>query len=124
MKPRLRHGDIFSIVGVGLAALLCGVGLWFQRTPAARVAIRYPDDSSVTFSLTDSREIVVEGNHGIVLTVTIAEGRVCVSESTCPDHVCVRSGWLSKNGQVAACVPAGVYVQVVGGNSEVDGVTI
>lgn len=123
MKPRLRRGDVIAASVVGLAALLCGMGFWFQRIPAAQVAIRYPNGSSAFFSMTESRELTVVGNAGIVLTVTIAEGRVCVSESTCPDHVCVRSGWLSKNGQVAACVPAGVYVQVVSGNSEVDGVT-
>ncbi len=124
MKPRLRRGDVMAASVVGLAALLCGMGFWFQHTPAARVAIRYPNGSSAFFSMTESREVTVEGNDGIVLAVTIADGRVCVSESTCPDHTCVRSGWLSKNGQVAACVPAGVYVQVVGCNGEVDGVTV
>ena len=124
MRPAwLRRGDVVVIGVVLAAALFAGIGIWFDRAPAARVSIQYPDGSSALFSISENRSVEIVGNGGIALTVEIADGRVRVKHSDCPDQVCVHSGWSSQSGQAAACVPAGVCVQVVGGDSQVDGVT-
>lgn len=124
MRPVwLRRGDVVTIGVVLAAVLLSGIAIWFNRAPAARVSIQHPDGSSALFSIADNRIIEVDGAQGITLTVEIANGRVRVKHSDCPDQVCVHSGWLSRSGQAAACVPAGVCVQIVGGDSQVDGVT-
>ncbi len=124
MRPAwLRRGDVVVIGVVLAAALLSGIVIWFNRAPAARVSVQYPDGSSALFSITENQSITITGNEDITLIVEIADGRVRVKHSDCPDQVCVHSGWLSQSGQAAACVPAGVCVQVVGGGSQVDGVT-
>ena len=37
---------------------------------------------------------------------------ISFQDSQCPDHVCEQFGQLSEEGAWAACVPAGVYVQL------------
>lgn len=124
MRPVwLRRGDAVVIGVVLTITLLSGIAIWCHRAPAARVSIQYPDGSSALFSLDEDRLIEIEGNQDITLTVEIADGRARVKRSDCPDQVCVHSGWLSRNGQAAVCVPAEVCVQIVGGESQVDGVT-
>lgn len=41
-------------------------------------------------------------------------GRVRVIESTCPDKVCVRSGWISRSGQAIVCLPNRIVVRIEG----------
>ncbi len=45
----------------------------------------------------------------------VMDGGICFIESVCPDHDCERFGVLSAEGEWAACLPAGVSVQVVAG---------
>lgn len=119
----MRHGDWVAAVAVGVTALLSAAFFWRGQAPAARLEIHYPDSSVAVYSLSQERTVAVQGQNGMELTVEIANGRARVRQSGCPDQVCVNCGWLSRSGQTAACVPAGVYIQVVGGSQTVDGVT-
>lgn len=37
--------------------------------------------------------------------VTIFEGKVAVTEATCPGQDCVHRGWISENGESSVCLP-------------------
>jgi len=41
-------------------------------------------------------------------------GRIRFAESDCPDKICVNTGWLSKSGQIAVCLPRRVSVEIRG----------
>ncbi len=124
MRPVwLRRGDVAAACAVLVTALLAAVFLWVRSAPASQVSVQYPDGHIERYSLYEPRNIEIRGNDDIVLTVEIQNGRACVRESACHDQVCVHSGWLSRNGQTTACLPAGVSVQIIGESDTVDGVT-
>ena len=79
-------------------------------------------DGETVLSLDQPAVVSFTGKNGMVLTVEVADGRVRVRESGCPDQICVHSGWLSSTGQSAACVPAGIAVRVRAGSASSDGV--
>ncbi len=122
-NARMRHGDWVAAVAVGVLALLSAAFFWHGQAPAAQLEIHCADNTVAVYSLSQVRSVAVTGQNGVELTVDIENGRARVRESTCPDQVCVNSGWLSRSGQTAACVPAGVYICVTGGTPTVDGVT-
>lgn len=119
---RLRRGDYVVLLLAAVAAIGCCIRIWWPRT-AGQTAVVVTPYGEQRYSLSQTVTFTVEGNNGTVLSIEIDGGRVRVLDSSCPDQVCVHSGWLSKNGQAAACVPAGVSVRVVGGSQEIDGVT-
>lgn len=43
-------------------------------------------------------------------------GRIRFAEADCPDKVCVRTGWISRSGQIAACVPGHLIIKIEGGS--------
>ena len=120
-SPVVRRAD-FLLAGMVLAVallLLTGGGL-FAR-PGAAAVVTTPDGETV-LSLDQPAVVSFTGKNGMVLTVEVADGRVRVRESGCPDQICVHSGWLSSTGQSAACVPAGIAVRVRAGSASSDGV--
>lgn len=119
---QLRRGDYMVLLLAAVAAIVCCIRIWWPRE-AGRTAVIVTPYSEQRYSLSQTTTVTVEGNNGTVLSIEINGGRVRVLDSNCPDHVCVHSGWLSQNGQTAACVPAGVSVRVIGGSQEIDGVT-
>ncbi len=51
----------------------------------------------------------VNGNMG-QLEIQIGSSRARISESPCPGQDCVRRGWLTSAGDLAICVPSGVFI--------------
>lgn len=111
-KGLLRWGDgIPALLCLAVAAALLAAGL--LRGHGETVRVQTPEYELVLPLHTDT-ERVVTGRDGLTLTVTVRDGRVCVSHADCPDQVCVATGWLQADGQSAACLPAGVILTVSG----------
>ena len=113
MRSKMKWGD-FVIIGAVL--LLAGAMLAFFAAKASGDTLYaevWQDDKlveRVELTGTTDRTIDLDGHNVIVLS-----GKTAVMQSAdCPDQVCVHSGWLSRSGQSAACVPAGIVVQISG----------
>ncbi len=52
--------------------------------------------------------------------VAVERGRICVSEASCPDHVCINTGWISDGAIPIVCLPNELVIKVEGG-AVVDG---
>lgn len=118
-KAGWRAGD--AAVGIALLLTAVVIWLWLHLQPAGlQVQITAPSGTQ-TYALTQARTLSLQGENGITVTVEIRNGAVWFVQSECPDRVCVHSGKLSKAGQSAACVPAGITVRVLG-EGQVDAV--
>jgi len=70
--------------------------------------------------LKESQEIKIDGDfHN---TILLENGRIRFEDADCPDLVCVKTGWLDKNGQMAVCLPNKVSVKIEGSDEGLDGV--
>lgn len=48
------------------------------------------------------------------------QGKIRFMESDCPNKICVKTGWLTKAGDRAVCIPSKVVVTIVGENNKID----
>lgn len=53
-------------------------------------------------------------SQGIHFDLLFKDSKVRFMKSDCPDKVCVQTGFISKSGQIAACIPAKVLVRITG----------
>lgn len=104
-----RKGDFV----IAAAVILIAVGIWlfpFARGERATKVEIYSDGKlSYTHSMYGEFEEEVSG-----CTVKLSDGKVSVSSATCPDKVCVRTGEISKSGEIIVCVPNRVSVKISG----------
>lgn len=92
--------------------------LW-QLEPANKLRIRQGNTVYATLSLDQNRTLEISGPLG-VSRVSIEHGRVRFEQSPCNNQYCVHQGWLSKAGQVAACLPNRVSIELLGVNKLYD----
>ena len=62
----------------------------------------------------------------IDVQILLEPGAASFLSSDCPDQICVRTGKLTKPGEAAVCLPAGVSLRIVssqGETNEYDGIT-
>jgi hypothetical protein len=115
-------------VVVALAALLVGAAwaaLWSRGGPAEFAEITTSPASSggpVVLELGRDATVEVAGRMG-PSRIEVRDGRARFADSPCVGRLCVHAGWLSRSGQVAACLPNGVILEVTGGDREFDAIS-
>ena len=121
MRSKLKWGD-FVIIGVVLALAAAIAAVLALGTSGARVYAEVWQDNELVerVELTDrtDRTIDLDGHNVIVLS-----GRTATMQSAdCHDQVCVRTGTLTRAGQVAVCLPTSVVLRITGGPIEIDAI--
>ncbi|MBP5553068.1 MAG: NusG domain II-containing protein [Spirochaetales bacterium] len=53
-------------------------------------------------------------------TIEIKDGRVRMIEAICPNHLCIRQGWIRFGGQSIVCLPNKLSVIVLGTDDSYD----
>lgn len=70
-------------------------------------------DSILHYELSADSIFTVIGNLG-EMEISIENERARISSSPCPGQDCVRQSWLSRAGDMAVCVPSGVFIVISG----------
>ena len=94
------------------AALLFAVPFLAKRETGAYAVLMY-GDTQEKLSLRQDQAIKITAN-GHTLTVTVKDGTVCVSESTCRSGACRHMGKIGAVGECIVCVPARVRIEIEG----------
>ncbi len=102
-----RVADFFVIAVV----LICALIIWLYPALSehgGKAQIKQGGEVK-TISLNKEEIIELDG-----ATVQISEGKISITESDCPDKVCVKTGEISKKGESIVCVPNGIVITVEG----------
>lgn len=144
IKNEMKWGD-FLVIGL---ILVLGFSLWINLVSgfssdfgAAEVVVRgeviakynletmekeFQSDKIADYlnkfdeEITGDRITLHMTSSGIDFDIILENGKIRFHESNCPDQVCVNTGFIHRSGEIAACVPAGVLVRVVGSYGESD----
>lgn len=112
MKKFGRHDVIlFCIVGVS-AILLLAVYVFFPRNVAEQVVITVDGAVYGTYDLTENQKISVVIDDELTNIVEIYDGKAFMVRAECPDHLCIKQGKISFEGETVVCLPNRVIVQV------------
>jgi len=116
MRTMLTIADIVLIVAL-CAATAGSFYVIGAFTTGGGIALVQVDGSTVyKANLHESSVIELRGVKG-KLTVETKEGKVAITSADCPNHICVRTGWRSRAGEVIVCVPNKVVVRILAGQS-------
>ena len=115
-----KKSDILIIAAILLVCVAALLLVRFARGGGSAQAELYRDGALVeTVDLATAQEgrFSLDGVPGVVFALD-GSGGIAFAESDCPDPVCVHTGWLRSPGQLAACLPNGLYLKIV---SDTDG---
>ncbi len=109
-----------------LAALVLGAAFLvytqFFRSEGAEVIVSVDGNEQCRLPLGENNFVII-GDEEKYNVLVISDGEAYVEDASCPDHVCVKSGKVSLDGQTIVCLPNKVVVSVAGGEeSDLDGV--
>lgn len=105
---------ILLVFGLSLSALSLLTG-----TDGQKVQIEVDGKPYATYSLAENRTIEIHEN-GHTNKITINDGAVQMSYSTCKNQICVKDGQITKTNQSIVCLPNKVMVEITGGEEDFD----
>lgn len=121
MRSKLKWGD-FVIIGVVLALSAAIAAVLALGTSGDRLYAEVWQDNALVerVELIDSTDRTIDlGGHNVI----VLSGRTAAMQSAdCRDQVCVRTGTLTRAGQVAVCLPNRVVLRITGETSEIDAI--
>lgn len=116
----LRIGDLllFAVIAVlGISAFLV-----FRNPKHTEVTVKQFGEVIYCLDLSDTtldgKKIVIKGEYEN--TICIQDGKLYVSEASCPDQLCKKSMPLMQQGGVICCVPNGLIITAEGSDAEWD----
>lgn len=115
----IRPGDI-AVLALALGVVGAGWGrVLFDTTQATMATVRSVEGGTREIALSRDATIEVAGRRG-TSRIRVEEGRARFVASACTRDVCIRQGWLSDAGAVAACAPNGVTLRLAGTSRRFD----
>lgn len=119
MRLRFQKGDILAVaVPLVLAVVLFCAFLPGKAQEALKAEIYLDGRLVKTVSLREEQSFVLEGDWRN--TVSVKDGRICVSHSDCPGEDCVHSGWIGSPGRSIVCLPNRMEIRIPGDRGDVD----
>ena len=118
-KLNFRKGDWLAIVLVAViavATLLCFLPGGNEQAAYAEIYLN--GQLIKTLSLSEDQTFLVEDRY--CNTVTVSGGSIYIADSDCPGKDCVHSGSIHSTGRSLVCLPNGMEIRVVSGDTDVD----
>ena len=114
-KKKLTVADGI-VIALTAAAIIIFAFFSLTSHDADRFTVTTPAGSSV-YSLDESGILSLTQNE-VHVTIVYENGEVRIEDSDCPDLTCIRTGSISKPGEVIVCVPAELVITIPYGESE------
>jgi len=116
---RLTLGDKLI---VSLALLLVALSysiFWGPSLYGNQASIVVNGKHKMSIDLYENRLFKVKGKLG-QSELQVMDGKIRFLSSPCEGKQCIYQGWISQSGEIAACVPNGVSVRILGPDPRFD----
>lgn len=121
MKKRLVYLGLFALVLV--LALICFYFYGVKKEQGVRALIYKDGELLKTVSLenvSEAYEFEIKDGDSFNL-IRVEEGRIRVVSASCPDKVCVNSGYISDGVIPIVCLPNKLVIEIEGAEAAADG---
>jgi len=117
-----HKNDILLVLAVIILGAAFLVYAEFFRPKGAEVIVSVDGVEQRPLPLSENNFVVI-GDEEKYNVLVISEGEAYIEDASCPDHICVKSGRVSLEGQTIVCLPNKVVISIEGGKSSgLDGV--
>lgn len=117
----MTRADKFVITLALLFLLYLYVTFWGNSSAGEIVQIRSATNGDLNLPLDQNKRLEIEGALGKSV-IEIKARQVRFIDSPCQGKQCISTGWLNKDGQLAACLPNGITVHIIGRDNRFDAV--
>ncbi len=111
---RFTPFDLLLVAGVVALAVFLIMGSVAKASgPGETAVVEVNGREVMKISLAENRDYTIDGFRGKAY-ISVLDGQVRITDSDCPDKLCVKMGWISQSDASIVCLPNRVVVRVMG----------
>jgi len=107
-KKTLKKND-FILIAVILAAAIGFALFHFFSTPGERpiavVSISGENKMEINLAKTEDKTFSLKQEYGVPVSLEVKDHKIRFVNVDCPDHICEATGFISRAGESAVCLP-------------------
>ena len=103
----MKKKECFFILGLLLLAGSLWIGMRISQKGADTICITVDGKEYGIYSLSEDQTIAI----GDTNVCEIKDGKACMKEANCPDHLCMKQKAIDKNGGTIVCLPNKVVIE-------------
>lgn len=108
----MKKKDLILIFVVILViGLTFGINYFVNTKSGENIEIYVDNKLYKTYSIDDEEEIKIENKEGYNI-VKIHDHGVEITDASCPDKVCIHSGFITKPSESIVCLPNKVHIKI------------
>ena len=116
---KMTAGD-WLVLGIALLLVVTAYSsFWGSSLYGNQAAIFVEGKHKSSIDLYENRLFKIKGKLG-ESELQVMDGKIRFLSSPCDGKQCVYTGWISQSGEIAACVPNGVSVRILGPDPRFD----
>jgi len=115
----MTRADWLLIVVVAGCLPLLYARFWQPAGPANWLEVQTGDGPARVIALSPDRQLDIAGPLGDS-RIEISGGKARVLSSPCRNKTCIHAGWLDHTGELAACLPNRISIQLLGRHPRFD----
>ena len=104
---------ILLLGGVFLLSLLGSYFVLRGQPDAAQAQVSSGGKVVKTVNLRENQQFTITSKNGGKNVVTVQDGKIAVTEATCPDHYCMKRGFCA-SGMDIVCLPNKLVIHFIG----------
>lgn len=124
----MKNADKYILLGIALVLTLSILGVYLSKTLFSRpgtLAIITQNGTPIhkidLSHVHKPYQMTIRSNNGGYNTISVEKDMLKVSDSDCPDKLCVKTGPLTYTGDLAVCLPHGLFIEIQAGDKgEID----
>jgi hypothetical protein len=113
LSSLMTKGDktlLIAALALGFASL--GISR-LARPIGSEIVVQVNGKIVARMNLSQNQQMEITGARGAML-IQVAQGRVRVVSSNCPEKICVKTGAIHRAGDTIVCVPNRVVIRITG----------
>lgn len=118
----MKKADKYILIGIGLVLSLSVLGVYLSKTlfsqPGTLAIITQNGNPihEIDLSQVDTPyQMTIQASNGGYNTISVEKNMIKISDSDCPDKLCVKTGPLTYTGDLAVCLPHGLLIEIEAG---------
>lgn len=121
LKHRIVPGDVLVFVSALILLGFLYSSYWRDVFRGNQAAIMVAGKHWLNVDLFQNQWLDVPGALG-VSKIQVEDGKIRFVQSPCDTKQCIHQGWISQGGEVAACLPNKISVQVLSTDPRFDSI--
>ena len=112
MNNKFGKKDIIFYIILILTGLILTVTVFAFSKTGDQILISVNGKSYGVYQLDQNQTIPILIHGKVTNQVTIRDKKAWMTKADCPDHLCMKQGKISKNGESIVCLPNKIVVEV------------